>query len=111
MPDGPSAEAGKYFSAEAPLFSPQAHAHRRHQEQVEPRMPGEKGYERSFAALEETAHGESEKSREQQENHEKHISDGRRKVAAQLALHDGLDVVHRIHRSRLTQPLLPCRAA
>src|SRR5262249_1813263 len=35
---------------------------------------------------------------EQQEDHEEHVSDGRREIAAQLALHDRLDVGPGVHQ-------------
>ena len=88
--------------AEAALFRPQAHADRRHEEEIQPRVPGEERHQRGFAALEEVADGEGEEAGEQQKDHEEDVGDRRREIAAQLALHDRFDVGPGVH---LMQPL------
>src|SRR5258706_16044535 len=54
-------------------------------------MPSKERYQRSFATLEKVADGKSEEPGQQQENNQEYVGDRRRKIAAELALHDRLD--------------------
>src|SRR5262249_52302000 len=78
----------------AALFGPHAHADRRHEHQVEPRVPAEEAREARLAALEEAAGREGEEAREQQEDDQEHVGHRAREVSDQLALGEGPDDLH-----------------
>jgi hypothetical protein len=60
-------------------------------------MPHKKRVQIGLASFEKVPLHEREKSRQQQENHDEHISDRRGKVAAEFAFDDGFDVGKRVH--------------
>jgi len=82
--------------AGAALLGPQPHADRRHEDQVQPRVPAEEGREARFSPFKEIAGGEGEKAGEQQEDHQEHIGHRRGEIADKLALGDGEDRLHRL---------------
>src|SRR5258708_24740144 len=60
-------------------------------------MPEEKRDQRGILALEESADHEGEKSRQQQKDHNEHISDRRGKISREFPFGDGPDVCPGVH--------------
>src|SRR5258706_4795722 len=94
MPGGDRDGEKELQRSGAPVLGPQAHADRRHDHEVQPRMPAEERGEARFAALEEIARGEGKESGQQKEDHQEDVRDRRGEVRAQLALDDGEDGFH-----------------
>src|ERR1019366_5794718 len=81
-----------------PLLSPQTHPHRRDEEEIERRMRVEEGPNQGGSLpLEKPAHEEREEPAQQQEDHDKDVSDGRTEISTQLAFGNGPDVSPGIH--------------
>src|SRR5690606_39203791 len=84
------------------FLGPQSHGHGRDQEQVQPGVEAEEGFEVRLPTLVERPQVEREDPGEEQEDDDEDVRYRRREVAVQLALQDRKDVVHATAPSRLT---------
>src|SRR5208282_2277725 len=77
------------------LLGPEAHAHRGHDEQVQPREEAEVGVEARDARLEEAAEPrEREADRDEEKGHQEHVRDRRPEVPGELPPEDGAYLLH-----------------
>src|SRR5262249_30279606 len=94
LPGGDRQGEQELERARTPLLGPDAHSHRGHEYEIEPRMPAEKGREARLAPLEEVAGGEGEEAGEQQEDDEEDVGHRRSEIGDELALGDDPDDLH-----------------
>ena len=86
----------KLDRAEPAFFRPHPHPDGRHEEKIEPRMPGEESEEIGLPAFEKARDHEGKKSGEQQKDDDENVGDRRGEVADYFSFGDGENVADRI---------------